>query len=360
MFSSQDKKYMAKALSLASRARGKTSPNPMVGCVIVKHNQIVGQGFHCAAGLPHAEINALNEAGDDAHDATMFVTLEPCCHYGKTPPCVDEIIKAKIKKVIISIQDPNPVVSGKGLKKLQEAGIIVESGLLQDRASKLNEVYIKYITTQMPFVLIKAGMSMDGKIQNIDGKIQDKWITGEKSRYLVHKMRGMYDAIMVGKQTVLDDNPYLTCRLKGGRDPYRVIVDSTMEIPMESNVFASPQMAIIATTINASQERIDAFKKLGVRVIITQPDKDGRVDIPELMKQLGKLEITSVLIEGGAHINASALSSGVVDKMALFISSQIFGKRDYLSVVEGLDTPIRLKDICVKRVGEDVLIEGFV
>jgi len=201
---------------------------------------------------------------------------------------------------------------------------------------------------------------MDGKIQNIDGKIQDKWITGEKSRYLVHKMRGMYDAIMVGKQTVLDDNPYLTCRLKGGRDPYRVIVDSTMEIPMESNVFASPQMAIIATTINASQERIDAFKKLGVRVIITQPDKDGRVDIPELMKQLGKLEITSVLIEGGAHINASALSSGVVDKMALFISSQIFGKRDYLSVVEGLDTPIRLKDICVKRVGEDVLIEGFV
>ncbi|MBI4753671.1 bifunctional diaminohydroxyphosphoribosylaminopyrimidine deaminase/5-amino-6-(5-phosphoribosylamino)uracil reductase RibD, partial [Candidatus Desantisbacteria bacterium] len=331
MFSSEDKKYMAKALALASCARGKTSPNPMVGCVIVKDNKIIGQGFHHAAGLSHAEINALNEAGDDAHEATMFVTLEPCCHYGKTPPCVDEIIKAKIKKVIISIYDPNPVVSGKGIEKLQKAGIIVEIGLLQDRAIRLNEIYSKYITTGMPFVLIKAGMSLDGKIQNTkaqrhsrtitpslsyeerergteaqstDGKIQDRWITGEKSRYLVHKMRGMYDAIMVGKQTVLEDNPYLTCRLKGGRDPYRIIVDSTMEIPMEANVFASPSMAIIATTINASQERIDAFKKLGIRIIITQPDKDGRVNIPELMKQLGKLEITSVLIEGGAHINA--------------------------------------------------------
>ncbi|MFH1097328.1 MAG: bifunctional diaminohydroxyphosphoribosylaminopyrimidine deaminase/5-amino-6-(5-phosphoribosylamino)uracil reductase RibD [Candidatus Desantisbacteria bacterium] len=354
MFSSQDKKYMAKALTLARRARGKTSPNPMVGCVIVKTDEIVGQGFHYAAGLPHAEINALNEAGDNARNATMFVTLEPCCHYGKTPPCVNEIIKAKVSKVIISIYDPNPFVSGKGMKKLQEAGIIVEIGLLQDMASKLNEVYIKYITTQMPFVLIKAGMSMDGKIQG-----DNKWITGEKSRQLVHRMRAEYDAIMVGKQTVLTDNPYLTSRIKDGKNPYRIIVDSRLQIPIESNVFATPEMVIIATTSAAPANKLSILRKMGTRIVIAQT-VDGRVDMPELMKQLGKLEITSVLIEGGASLNASALSSGVVDKMALFISPQIFGKRDYLSVVEGLDTPIRLKDICMKRIGEDILIEGFV
>lgn len=355
MFSSQDKKYMVKALALASRARGKTSPNPMVGCVIVKHNKIIGQGFHYAAGLPHAEINALNEAGNDAIDATMFVTLEPCCHYGKTPPCVEKIIKAKISKVIISIYDPNPVVSGKGIEKLREAGIIVEIGLLQDAASKLNEVYIKYITTQMPFVLIKAGMSMDGKIQG-----DSRWITGEKSRKLVHRLRSEYDAILVGKQTVLTDDPYLTSRIRNGKNPYRIIVDSRLEIPIKANVFISPEMVIVSTTPAAPAEKISILKKMGARIIITQPDKDGRVDILELMKQLGKLEITSVLIEGGASLNASALSSGVVDKMALFISPQIFGKRDYLSVVEGLDMPIRLKDICVKKVGEDVLVEGYV
>ncbi|MBU0701747.1 bifunctional diaminohydroxyphosphoribosylaminopyrimidine deaminase/5-amino-6-(5-phosphoribosylamino)uracil reductase RibD [bacterium] len=354
MFSFDDKKYMAKALTLASRARGKTSPNPMVGCIIVKDNKIIGQGFHHAAGLPHAEINALNEAGDDAYGATMFVTLEPCCHYGKTPPCADKIIEAKISKVIVSIYDPNPVVSGKGIEELQKAGIIVETGLLQDRAVRLNEVYIKYITTQMPFVLIKVGMSLDGKIQG-----PEQWITNERSRQIVHKMRSEYDAILVGKQTVLTDNPYLTSRIRGGKNPYRIIVDSRLQIPIESNVFAAPEMVIIATTPAAPADKLSILRKMGTRVVITST-VDRRVDILELMKQLGQMEITSVIVEGGARINASFLSSGVVDKMALFISPQIFGKMDYLSVVEGLDAAIRLNNICVKRVGDDVLIEGDV
>ncbi len=357
MFSFEDKKYMAKALTLASYARGKTSPNPMVGCVIVKDNKIIGQGFHHASGLPHAEINALNEAGDDARESTMFVTLEPCCHYGKTPPCVDEIIKAKISKVIVSIYDPNPVVSGKGIEKLQKAGIIVGTGLLQDRAVRLNEIYNKYIATRMPFVLVKAGMSLDGKIQG-----PQQWITNKKSRQLVHKMRSEYDAILVGKQTVLNDNPYLTSRIKGkknGKNPYRIIVDSRFQIPIESNVFANPEMVIIATTNAASPDKLSIIKRMGARVVVTQTVKEG-VDIIELMKQLGQMEITSVMVEGGTRINASFLSSGVVDKMALFISLQIFGKRDYLSVVEGLDTTIRLNDTCVKRVGDDVLIQGYV
>ncbi|MDI6781879.1 MAG: bifunctional diaminohydroxyphosphoribosylaminopyrimidine deaminase/5-amino-6-(5-phosphoribosylamino)uracil reductase RibD [bacterium] len=357
MFSSEDRKYMAKALTLASRARGKTSPNPMVGCVIVKDNKIIGQGFHHAAGLSHAEINALNEAGDDAHEATMFVTLEPCCHYGKTPPCVDEIISAKISKVIISIYDPNPVVSGKGIEKLQKAGIIVETGLLQDRAARLNEIYNKYITTRIPFVLIKAGMSLDGKIQG-----PQQWITNEKSRQLVHKMRSEYDAILVGKQTVLNDNPYLTSRIKGkknGKNPYRIIIDSRLQIPIESNVFTDSEMVIMATTNAAPADKLSMITKMGARVVITQT-VDERVDIVELMKQLGQMGITSVMVEGGARINASFLSSGVVDKMALFISPQIFGKRDYLSVVEGLDTAIRLYDTCVKRVENDVLVQGYV
>ncbi|MFH1962024.1 MAG: bifunctional diaminohydroxyphosphoribosylaminopyrimidine deaminase/5-amino-6-(5-phosphoribosylamino)uracil reductase RibD [bacterium] len=354
MFSFDDKKYMAKALTLASRARGKTSPNPMVGCIIVKDNKIIGQGFHHAAGLPHAEINALNEAGDDAYGATMFVTLEPCCHYGKTPPCADKIIEAKISKVIVSIYDPNPVVSGKGIEELQKAGIIVETGLLQDRAVRLNEVYIKYITTQMPFVLIKVGMSLDGKIQG-----PEQWITNERSRQIVHKMRSEYDAILVGKQTVLTDNPYLTSRIRGGKNPYRIIVDSRLQIPIESNVFAAPEMVIIATTPAAPADKLSILRKMGTRVVIAST-VDRRVDILELMKQLGQMEITSVIVEGGARINASFLSSGVVDKMALFISPQIFGKMDYLSVVEGLDAAIRLNNICVKRVGDDVLIEGDV
>lgn len=354
MFSFDDKKYMARALALANRARGKTSPNPMVGCIIVKDNKIIGQGFHHAAGLPHAEINALNEAGDDAYGATMFVTLEPCCHYGKTPPCADKIIEAKISKVIVSIYDPNPVVSGKGIEELQKAGIIVETGLLQDRAVRLNEVYIKYITTQMPFVLIKVGMSLDGKIQG-----PEQWITNERSRQIVHKMRSEYDAILVGKQTVLTDNPYLTSRIRGGKNPYRIIVDSRLQIPIESNVFAAPEMVIIATTPAAPADKLSILRKMGTRVVITST-VDRRVDILELMKQLGQMEITSVIVEGGARINASFLSSGVVDKMALFISPQIFGKMDYLSVVEGLDAAIRLNNICVKRVGDDVLIEGDV
>ncbi|MEK7274591.1 MAG: bifunctional diaminohydroxyphosphoribosylaminopyrimidine deaminase/5-amino-6-(5-phosphoribosylamino)uracil reductase RibD [Candidatus Desantisbacteria bacterium] len=357
MFSFEDKKYMTKALTLANHARGKTSPNPMVGCVIVKNNKIIGHGFHHASGLSHAEINALNEAGDDAHEATMFVTLEPCCHYGKTPPCVDEIIKAKISRVIVSNYDPNPVVSGKGIEKLQKAGINVETGLLQDRAVRLNEIYNKYITTRMPFVLVKAGMSLDGKIQG-----PNQWITNEKSRQLVHKMRSEYDAILVGKQTVLNDNPYLTSRIKGkknGKNPYRIIVDSRFQIPIESNVFANPEMVIIAATNAAPPDKLSIIKKMGARVVITQTVNEV-VDIAQLMKQLGQMEITSVMVEGGARINASFLSAGVVDKMALFISLQIFGKRDYLSVVEGLDTVIRLNDACVKRVGDDVLVQGYV
>jgi diaminohydroxyphosphoribosylaminopyrimidine deaminase/5-amino-6-(5-phosphoribosylamino)uracil reductase len=346
---------MSRVLALARRAIGMTSPNPMVGCVIVKNNRIIGEGYHQLPGLPHAEINALSEAGNDAEGAIMYVNLEPCCHYGRTPPCVDKIIKAKISKVIISMKDPNKLVAGKGITILQQAGIAVKVGLLYEKAVQLNEVYIKYITTGMPFVVIKAGMSIDGKIQG-----PRKWITSEKSRLLVHRMRSEYDAVLVGIRTVLDDNPHLTARIKRGRNPYKVIMDSQLRVSPDANIFLTePEKVIIATTSTAPQDKMAILNDRGAKIIVTS-SKNGKVNIYELMQQLAKMEITGVLIEGGARINAEALANKIVDKVVFFVTPEIFGNVNYISVVEGLNVPVKLQDIKYRRVGTDILITGYV
>ena len=271
-----EEKFMREALRIAKNAEGRTSPNPMVGAVIVRDEKIIAEGWHRKAGTPHAEIHALNMAGDLAKDSTLYVTLEPCSHFGRTPPCANAIVNAGIKKVVIAMTDPNPKVAGRGIEILKNAGIEVEVGILEDQARRLNEVFIKWITTQKPFVTLKTAMSLDGKIAAATG--QSQWITSEESRRKVHQLRDINDAIMVGIGTVLADNPSLTTRIDGGKNPIRIIVDSQLRTPINANVIVDGQAkTIIATTKNAPAEKFDALKKFGVEIIFCGDDR--KVDL---------------------------------------------------------------------------------
>jgi len=348
--------FMKKALELAEGAF--TSPNPMVGCVIVKNSRIVGQGYHKRAGKPHAEIEALKKAGSKAKGATVYVTLEPCCHYGKTPPCTDAIIKAGVKKVVAAMYDPNPLVSGKGVKALRNAGIKVEVGVLGLEAARLNEAYIKKITSRKPFVVLKSAMSLDGKIATKTG--DSKWISSKESRKLVHLLRGRCDAIMVGANTVIVDNPRLTSRIRGGRDPLRVIVDDSLKSPPSSNVFDEGNV-LVATTKKASLKKKKALEKKGVRVRVLGEKK---VDLRKLVRILGKDGATSILIEGGGGLNASALEQKIVDKMLFFIAPKIIGGRDAKTPVEGdgvdqVSKSIKVREMNSIKIGSDTLIEAY-
>ena len=282
------------ALDLAKLGKGKVNPNPLVGAVIVKDKKIIAKGYHEKYGEDHAEVNAFKNAKENVAGATMYVTLEPCSHYGKTPPCVDKIIDNKISRVVIGMMDPNKLVLGQGIKKLQDAGIEVEVGVLEEECKKLNEVFIKYIKNKKPFVVLKAAMSLDGKISTASG--ESKWITGNKSRSEVHKLRNDLSAIMVGVDTVIIDNPYLTCRIVDGRNPIRIIIDSKLRIPKDSNVLENTNdiKTIIATTEKAPKEKIDYLENLGVWVIKTK-SKDEKVNLKELMIKLGELKIDSIL-----------------------------------------------------------------
>lgn len=363
-----DEQYMRIALKLARRGMGATSPNPMVGALIVKNDQIVSRGYHPMAGEPHAEVFALRRAGELARGATLYVTLEPCCHYGRTPPCTDAIIKAGIGRVVCSMEDPNPLVCGKGFQRLREAGIEVTVGVLEDDARKLNEIFIKYMRTRLPFVTIKAAMSIDGKIATHTG--DSRWITGEETRRYVHILRANHDAIMVGIGTVLADNPRLTVRLGPGRmqaprNPVRVILDTRARIPLDAKVLAeNPGETIIATTSLALSDKLKRLKDLGAKVIVTDP-KEGRVDIKEVLIELGRQEITSVLVEGGGSLNASLLGEGLVDKVLVFIAPKIIGGKDAITWVEG--TGARTIGGCatlsisrVRRFRGDILLEAYV
>ena len=363
-----DEHYMRIALKLARRGIGATSPNPMVGALIVRNDQIVGRGYHPMAGEPHAEVFALRRAGELARGATLYVTLEPCCHYGRTPPCTDAIIKAGIARVVCSMEDPNPLVCGKGFQRLREAGIEVTLGVLEEDARKLNEVFIKYVRTRLPFVTIKAAMSIDGKIATYTG--DSRWITGEKARRYAHILRAHHDAIMVGIGTVLADNPRLTVRLQPGqmrapRNPVRVIVDTHARIPLDANLLVeNPGDTIIATTSFAPSEKLESLKDLGAKVIVTDP-KEGRVDIKEVLIELGRQGITSVLVEGGGSLNASLLGEGLVDKVLVFIAPKIIGGKDAITWVEG--TGARTIGGCatlsisrVRRFRGDILLEAYV
>ncbi|MBP2072134.1 bifunctional diaminohydroxyphosphoribosylaminopyrimidine deaminase/5-amino-6-(5-phosphoribosylamino)uracil reductase RibD [Thermoanaerobacterium butyriciformans] len=356
-------KYMKRALQLAKLGVGHTNPNPLVGAVIVKNGKIIGEGYHEYYGGPHAEINALKNAKEDVKGAQLYVTLEPCCHYGKTPPCVDAIVKSGIKDVFIAMEDPNKLVSGKGIKHLKEAGLNVYTGLLKDEAEKLNEIFIKYITTKKPYVILKSAMTIDGKIATTTG--DSKWITNEKSREHVHMMRGGVMAIMVGINTVIKDNPYLTTRIDGLKNPLRVIVDSRGRIPLDANVVIDKSArTIVATTDMMPYKKVKALKDSCVDVIVL--DKlNNEVDLKKLMDMLGEMGIDSVIIEGGGTLNYSALKEGIVDKVMFYIAPKIIGGSNSLTPVEGkgidlIKDAIIVEKLDVKRFDDDILMEGYI
>ena len=359
------KRYMQLALELAKKAEGKTSPNPLVGAVIVKNGKIIGKGFHEKAGKPHAEINAINSVKDKRQlkGSTLYVNLEPCCHYGKTGPCTDEIIKSGIKEVYIAMLDPNPMNNGKGLAKLKKAGIKVNLGLMEKEARKLNEFFIKFITTKKPFVMMKTAMSLDGKIATKTG--HSKWISCRESREHVHKLRNIVDAIIVGINTILKDDPRLTTRLniKEGNNPLRIVLDSTLKIPLKARVLDNNNV-MIATTSRCSKKKKKILEKKGIKVVIVK-SKNKKVDLNELMKKLALMGVTSVMIEGGSEVNASALEAGIVDKIIYFIAPIIIGGKNAKTAVGGrgikyLNETIKLREIKVKKIGSDMMVEGYI
>ncbi|WP_371369220.1 Riboflavin biosynthesis protein RibD [Sporomusa rhizae] len=359
-----DEYYMRQALTIAQYASGRTSPNPLVGAVIVKNGRIVGQGWHRKAGTPHAEIHALAQAGDLAKDATVYVTLEPCSHHGRTGPCADALIAAGVKKVVVAMTDPNPLVAGNGLTRLKEAGIEVVTGLLAAEAAKLNEVFIKWISTGMPFGVLKTAMSLDGKIAAYTG--HSKWITGSPARQFVHKLRDTYDGILVGIGTVLADDPELTTRLPhGGNNPTRIIVDSMARTPLTAKVITDGRApTIIAASCAAPAERVEALRSRGAEVLLLEKTPSG-VDLRQLFKLLGEKRITSVFVEGGAAINASLLDANLIDKVYWLIAPKIIGGKTAPSPIGGTgattaDQAILLEDITTHSIDADVLITGYI
>lgn len=369
-FARSDIAFMQRALNLAAKANGMTSPNPMVGAVIVKNGRIISEGFHKMPGMPHAEAIAIEKAGLEARDATLYVTLEPCCHIAKrTPPCVRAIVNAQIKKVFVAMEDPNPNVLGQGIYELQNSGIEVKTGLLEEKAKRLNEAYIKYITSGKPFVILKVAMTLDGKIATSEG--DSKWITGQKARTLVHKMRSRVDAVMTAAGTIKADNPNLTVRLykkKGLKEPKRIIIDPRLESPLDFEIFNVPPETIVVTSKTYSekgspvfQEKKEELLKKGVQILEYEGEK---ADLDWLMKKLGQMGISSLMIEGGSSISASCLNSGIVDKVVFFIAPKILGGRHSIPAIGGdylrrLPDALMVNDIKLSRIGQDIMITGY-
>lgn len=364
--SALDKKYMAMALRLAAKAAGRTSPNPMVGAVVVKAGKIISSGYHRRAGEPHAEAIALRKAGKAARGATLHVTLEPCSHTDKrTPPCSPLVIASGVKRVVVAMIDPNPRVSGGGIRAIRRAGIAVTTGVLEQEARRLNEAFIKQVTTGMPFVTMKIAQTLDGKIATVSG--ESKWITGEAARQEGHRLRDRNDAILVGVATVLADDPSLTTRIPGGRDPLRVIVDSNLRTPLKAKIITQKSRAktLIATLESSSRSgRLESLLDAGAEVLLAK-GRDDRVDLRSLMKVLGGFGITSVLIEGGSEVHAAALKAGIVDKVVLFIAPTLMTGKDSLCSIGGvsparLSRAVRLRDVTSRFVGEDLVVEGYI
>jgi len=350
-----DEKYMRMALGLARRAEGMTSPNPVVGAVIVKNGKVIGKGYHKRCGLPHAEVNALNEAGDKAKGAILYVTLEPCDHFGRTPPCTDALIKAKIKKAVIAMKDPNPLNNGRGIKKLNAHGIKISVGMLEDEAKELNKPFIKFITTGMPYVTVKMAESLDGKIATKTG--DSKWITGEDSRRYVRGLRARSDAVMVGVNTVIKDDPTLLSGKPKAKEPVRVIVDSGLKTPRNAKIFSTAGISpvYIATTKRAK-------KRPG---IITVKADRGRVDLKDLIKKLGSMGIARLLVEGGGELAAAFVEKRLVDEFLFFIAPKIIGGKRAVTAVGGsgierMSQALLLNKMKVRKFKNDILIEAGV
>ena len=356
------KQWMQHALDISRRAIGFTAPNPMVGAVILdEQDNFLSEGWHEKVGEAHAEINALRNAGSLTKGGTMIVTLEPCSHFGKTPPCTQAIIKAGINKVIIATLDPNPLVAGQGVKQLQAAGISVEIGLLEKKAQRLNEVFFKWITKKQPFVAAKFAMTLDGKIATGTG--DSKWISCPLSREYAHVLRTTYAAILVGGNTVRIDNPELTCRLVAGRNPVRIILTNSFNLPLDSKVFLADGVPTIIITTSGN-ENYEEFKKIPNIEVVELPSKDGKVILTELLDFLAQRDLTSVLVEGGSEIHAGFLQAGLVDKVYTIIAPKIIGGSTAKSPVGdlGIDymsAALQLEDLTVEKLQQDVLITGY-
>ncbi len=389
---------MKRAIVLAQKGSGWVNPNPMVGAVVVKNSHIIGEGFHEYFGAPHAEVNALKELNwrdqpELLHNATLYVNLEPCSHQGKTPPCTHLIAESGIRRVVIGMTDPNPLVNGKGIEFLQSRHIIVDVGILGARARKLNEVFIKYISTGRPFVILKTAMTLDGKIATVNNA--SRWITGAASRKMVHLMRQQLTAVMVGVDTVISDDPRLDIRLKPGRGnpmlapdqpvgkqkrfsaknndpdsiyswkhPIKIIADSHARIPLHARVLTiNPQLTILATTEAAPKNKLHDIERLGAQVLVC-PQTEGRVDLPFLMESLGVMGIDSIMIEGGSTLAFSALSEGVVDKVVSFIAPKILGGSKAPTPVGGagikvMENALPLFEVSYRKAGDDIVVEGY-
>lgn len=352
--------YMKLAMELALKGGNRVSPNPMVGAVIVKDNEIIGQGYHEEYGGPHAEINALRSAHKSPDGATMYVTLEPCCHHGKTLPCTDAIIKSGISKVVVGSKDPNPLVAGKGIKMLRKSGVNVEMSELENECDELNKVFFHYIKTGLPYLVMKYAMTLDGKIATYSGK--SKWISGETSRAHVHHTRNMMTAIMVGSGTIIADDPELTCRMVGGRDPKRVICDGGLRIPLDAKIFKNAdRIETFVATCSKDEAKIENLENFGCKVIRVA-ELNCHMDLEDLMKQLGAQNIDSILLEGGSNLNAAALEAGIVNKVQAYISPKIFGGESAKGPVGGKgiyspDEAFIMKNRKITLMDEDVLLE---
>ena len=355
--------YMNLAMRLALMARGKTSPNPMVGAVVVKNGRIAGTGYHEKAGMSHAEIIALDEAGKKTKGANLYVTLEPCAHSGRTPPCVDRIIKSRIKEVIVGMVDPNSLNNGRGINIMRQHRIKVRVGFLEDKLRKINEVFIKYISKRIPFVTVKVAQSLDGRIATRRG--DSKWITSDKARIYSHRIRRNYDAIMVGVNTILRDNPKLEAWFSQ-KQPIKIVVDSQLSTPADSNIFSRTSQVIIVTLPSRPGQETENRKMLAKKAkILEVKEKAGQINLKSMMKKLAQLEITNILVEGGGTLIGSLFDEGLVDKILFFISPKIIGGKEAISSVMGkgitrIDKAIKLRDIKLSRFGEDFLVGGYI
>ena len=353
---------MRRARDLALKAEGQTFPNPLVGALVVKGGKIIAQGYHQKAGLAHAEVEALEAAGKRALGADLYVTLEPCTHYGKTPPCVDRILESGIKRVFAGMIDPNPLNNGKGIKLLREHRIKTECGILEDELRKINQPFLKYITRKMPYVTVKVGQSLDGKIALKTGESQ--WITETASREYSHSLRRLYDGIMVGVNTVIRDNPFLEG--EPGRPLAKIVADSSLSTPAEANIFKKPGEVIIASLRERSGQETESRGLLFAKArILDVKENNGQLNLYDLLKKLWRLGLCNILVEGGGTLIGSLFDYGLVDKVMFFIAPKIIGGKDSISSVEGrgisrLDKAVQLQDVQLKKIGDDFLIEGII
>ena len=364
MRTAADERFMRRTLELAAKALGRTSPNPVVGAVIVRNGRIIGEGFHRHAGLPHAEREALRRITETARGATIYVNLEPCSHYGRTPPCADALIEAGIKRAVVGMVDPNPLVRGRGLRRLRRAGIAVATGVLREECERLNEDFACFIRTGRPFVTLKLAASLDGRIAAASGDSQ--WISGEQSRRVVHELRNRVDAILVGAETVRNDDPQLTCRMRGGRDPLRVILDGRLSISPSARVCTQPSTAptLIATSEDHGRgEKQAQLEAQGVQVVCLS-GKNGQVPLRPLLVELGRRGHKSVLIEGGGRIAAAALREGVVDKVLFFYAPLLLGGEGRAMIgplgIDRVAAGQKLHTMTVERIGKDILVAAYI